>query len=423
MATFYFSGMLLIYASLLMSMLLDLKPMTFKPWGKVLFFGSLTGIILLTSTFSMNVPLETFGKLYPLLGQLPVFLVFLISSKKGFFKTFFVLLTTICFSFPYSLSTTILFTLDLSLIVRCILTLIIAFGILVVLKFTLARDFAHVINYFDSLYIIKFCSVPVFYNILNYSLGRYSPTPELIPIKILLFCSAVAAYYLTITIFRNTKNIEEIQKDRDLIKVHLDAADEQISVLSVSQEQAAIYRHDLRHHLRLISGYISSNDTQGALDYIHEVQSDIEAVTPKKYCANNTINLILSSFYNKTAQVGIDLDMTIDLPDELPFPETEICAILSNALENAIIASSKLLPGKATITLSSSIHKGNLLIKLQNPFRGPVKLAPTNDEGFNNKHGFGIKSIKLLTEKYNGYCSFDASEPIFTMKVVLPIKK
>lgn len=36
-------------------------------------------------------------------------------------------------------------------------------------------------------------------------------------------------------------------------------------------------------------------------------------------------------------------------------------------------------------------------------------------------HGFGVKSIKMIAEKYRGYCSFNAQDGIFTLKTVLPI--
>ena len=44
-------------------------------------------------------------------------------------------------------------------------------------------------------------------------------------------------------------------------------------------------------------------------------------------------------------------------------------------------------------------------------------LPYTDKEG----HGFGVKSITMLVDRYKGYYSFSANEGIFTLKIVLPM--
>ncbi|HHV65442.1 MAG TPA: ATP-binding protein [Peptococcaceae bacterium] len=36
-------------------------------------------------------------------------------------------------------------------------------------------------------------------------------------------------------------------------------------------------------------------------------------------------------------------------------------------------------------------------------------------------HGFGVKSIAMIVEKYNGYYSFEAEDEIVTLRIVLPL--
>ncbi|MGI6622462.1 MAG: GHKL domain-containing protein [Acetivibrionales bacterium] len=36
-------------------------------------------------------------------------------------------------------------------------------------------------------------------------------------------------------------------------------------------------------------------------------------------------------------------------------------------------------------------------------------------------HGFGTKSMSMIAEKYNGYCSFEKTEDIFILRIVLPL--
>jgi len=64
----------------------------------------------------------------------------------------------------------------------------------------------------------------------------------------------------------------------------------------------------------------------------------MDTITPTCFCENETVNLILSAFATKAKQGSTMLTVDAKLPDLLPFSDTELCSLLSNALENAIQA-------------------------------------------------------------------------------------
>ena len=186
---------------------------------------------------------------------------------------------------------------------------------------------------------------------------------------------------------------------------------------------------------RDFSGFTILNSDEGddeaAMEYIRQTQIDIDGIVPVRYCENNTINLILSAFVKKANQRGVTLDIDVVLPDVLVISDTEICTLLSNGLENAVEAAAKKpdsAPGSdpvsnpGSVRLNCRIHKGNLLILIENTFHGKIEmkngLPQTNKEG----HGFGTKSIAMLAEKYKGYHSFTAKEGLFILKIVLPME-
>jgi len=76
--------------------------------------------------------------------------------------------------------------------------------------------------------------------------------------------------------------------------------------------------------------------------YLQTVQSDLDAITPVRFCENETVNLILSSFAAKAKQSEVRLTIDAKLPDSYPFSDTELCSLLSNTLENAIHASKQI---------------------------------------------------------------------------------
>jgi len=57
-----------------------------------------------------------------------------------------------------------------------------------------------------------------------------------------------------------------------------------------------------------------------------------------RFCENETVNLILSSYAGKAKQSDITFSIDARLPDTLLLSDTELCSILSNALDNALRA-------------------------------------------------------------------------------------
>ena len=53
----------------------------------------------------------------------------------------------------------------------------------------------------------------------------------------------------------------------------------------------------------ILAEYIQNDETAKALDYIKMAQKDIDLLTPKKYCNNNSTNLILSHYCSLAPKV------------------------------------------------------------------------------------------------------------------------
>ena len=81
------------------------------------------------------------------------------------------------------------------------------------------------------------------------------------------------------------------------------------------------------------------------------MQSDIETITPRRYCENELANLLCSSFAEKAQHAGARLDVDARLPQALDISDAELCAVLSNALENALHAVAALPENERTVSL------------------------------------------------------------------------
>lgn len=207
-----------------------------------------------------------------------------------------------------------------------------------------------------------------------------------------------------------------------MMAVQLKQAETEIASLRQADAQSTIYRHDMRHHLAAIDSLLSAGKPEQARKYIKSVQSNIEAVTPRRFCKNELVNLICSSFTDRGERAGVSLNVKADLPDSLTISDTELCALFSNALENAIAAAGKMEEDKRWISCTCVIRTGKLLIEVKNPYKGSVVMRDSLPVSNRKEHGYGCRSIQTITEQNHGLCEFKAENGIFTLRVVLPVR-
>lgn len=278
-----------------------------------------------------------------------------------------------------------------------------------------------------SLYL--FGSFPLIYYIFDYSTTIYT---EFLysgaKIVVEFFPSVLSMFYIVFIIAYSNEmqRRNKLELDNLMLEAKSEHAVNEIYALQQVQNQTAIYRHDMRHHLTLLYSFLKAGDTENAMEYIQQTQSEIDRIVPARYCENTTINLILSAFATKAEQNDVALNIEVIVPESLPFPDTEICTLLANGLENAVAAAasgseSDRESRPPVVRMSCHVHKGNLLILIENTSYGQTEMRNGLPYTHKDGHGFGVKSIAMLVDRHKGYYSFSANEGLFTLKIVLPM--
>ncbi len=104
---------------------------------------------------------------------------------------------------------------------------------------------------------------------------------------------------------------------------------------------------------------------------------------------------------------------------------SEIYSLFGNAIDNAITALLKIdMPERRIVSISVKESLGMVSISFENYFTGSLQFE--NDLPMTTKkdrayHGFGIRSIKLLVEKYKGYMTFKTDHEKFNLSILIPI--
>ena len=187
------------------------------------------------------------------------------------------------------------------------------------------------------------------------------------------------------------------------------------------QEQARQYRHDLRHHFALLMGFAEEGDLAKLKEYLIQNSENLDRFTPKVYCGNTVVNLLLSHFEEQAAAWGVALEVNAALPESIPFSDSELCSLLSNGLENAIRAAALAHGRERAVSISLQVRQQNLLLSIRNPYEGEITFENGIPQSSRNGHGFGSRSIISIVNEHSGQVSFSANGGIFLLRIMLPM--
>ena len=272
--------------------------------------------------------------------------------------------------------------------------------------------------------MLLFGGLPIIYYVFDYATTIYSDllysgstvVAELLPTAVGLF------YMFYTTAYRwQLQRRTQAELRNSLLGGQLKQAEAEMTSLRQAEAQAAAYQHDMRHHLTAISAFLAAGKPQQAEQYIKQVQADIEAITPKRFCENEMVNLLCSSFSGKAQRMGVRLTPEVSLPGSLANSDTELCALLSNGLENALNAVEELEEDRRWVEFYCGVRLGKLLIEIKNPYAGQISFHDGLPESSQPGHGYGCPSIRTITQLHRGLCEFKAEKGIFTLRVALPL--
>lgn len=361
--------------------------------------------------------------------HLPTFFLFRYLTGQSVVKLIFMVLTTLVFTAPTVLLSNILRELSLANYTTVLfISNLISFGItLLIAYFVFRKGFHYLLKYGDDRLFLLLSTVPLLYYVyvftvanLDFSMLMHSPkgyfvryTPTL---EVFVF------YFMIPYLYKYLSEKKDLEHAQAILYQELDASRERLALMNESQAQIAIYRHDMRHHIMALEGLFHDDKSEEAIQYIKKIYTDIETISPKRFCKNEIVNLLLSSFYEKAQRMQIQLNITALLPQTLSIPDPELCAMLSNGLENALHAVSELNAPFRTVEFYCEYKQNKLLVEIRNPYIHEVTIENGIPVSGKPGHGYGCKSIASIAQKHRGICTFHTEENTFILRIVLPIE-
>lgn len=280
-------------------------------------------------------------------------------------------------------------------------------------------------SYYLMVGSIMFFTVAIIITVIG-MYGRF-PSNENLTLHLVLLTMCVSLLSM-LSIALTTKIINDMEEKHklDLELQHVKLEQKYFSDVNNALEEIRILRHDMRGELAIIHGYNELNQRDKIRNHIEKKLTDMDVQLIPQIDNDNVITSFLN-FKCKEAQakdISLEIQGNISKENVIYIDKEDICRILNNILNNAIDACKEC--DEKYINLLFSVVNDYIIIKSENPFKGNI----LNEGGIiqtikrdKTKHGYGLKSIKSIAEKYNGFMNINYYDNVFKVEVQILNKK
>lgn len=228
--------------------------------------------------------------------------------------------------------------------------------------------------------------------------------------------------FLIYGLYIKTQREHEKQLEFEMLQQRLASQEKNMEETKSLYQIIRKLKHDLKQHFGVVLMMLHEEKYDEATKYMERYNGTIICnVTNKVFCDNDVINYIINSKCRLCTDKGIETYIYVS--NEIPkLADLDLCVLLGNALDNAIEGVP--VSGKKEIYIELRTNDNFFMISIRNSIKESVlknnpKLNSTKKD--NAKHGFGIISMREISEKYNGSVNFKEENDFFSCDILLDI--
>lgn len=228
---------------------------------------------------------------------------------------------------------------------------------------------------------------------------------------------------MSLIMYSKLSTMQQKELDHKALEQRILMYQNQFQIMQQSQNELHSLRHDLKNHLLLVEKYLETNQTNTAIQYIQELTHTHLTADACVNTGNHEIDCVFNYLLGTAKQMGCKIQTSIKIPSQAFMPTLDLNILISNLLTNSIEAMS--ICDKKYLSVTIKYDRNILYISIHNTYQG--KLRRQNNDFLTTKkeqqlHGYGLKNIHAIIEKYSGNSSFRTENNIFKADIILYMK-
>ena len=180
-------------------------------------------------------------------------------------------------------------------------------------------------------------------------------------------------------------------------------------------------RHDFRQTIYTLKELSAEKDYASIEEFLRRYVDALPQKDTEFFCRDNALNALLNHYSRQAKEQDTKLKIEVGLPEKLEIDSVDLCSIIGNILENAMIACVQIPAARRFVNLIISVEQGDeLYIAASNGFNGKVlqrgnRYLSTHKGG----NGIGLVSVAATAGRYSGTADFTHDSKVFYSNVML----
>jgi len=211
---------------------------------------------------------------------------------------------------------------------------------------------------------------------------------------------------------------KKLERELETVSLLLHQSEEQYRQSNENIMLLNLKCHDLKHQIREYTQKRTIDE-----EYIKDLENIVNIYDSPVKTGNAALDLILTEKSLSCRKNRISLTCLADCSRLGFITDADLYGLFGNLIDNAVEAVMKTEDeGKREISINVRNVNSFISIEVENYFSGEVLLddsgLPVTTKKDKNYHGFGLKSVSRIVEKYGGDLKISAENGIFSVYIL-----
>jgi len=275
-----------------------------------------------------------------------------------------------------------------------------------------------------SLLLMPLATVLIIY-VIYFSTYDTTDTNESMLVAVAVLMLIISNIFI-IYIFERQIKQEQENEINILVQQQLKLQKDYFQELSEKQKLSNKAIHDAKSQLYAIKAHLNSDGIEYAAKKMNELCENVFNTINISNTGNDALDALINSKYKKINENNIEFSSNIFMSAESEIDDVDLCILIGNALDNAIEACERIGDDDAKwIKLKIMQIDDNLSIELINTSPDDYTVKNQALHTIKNDkylHGFGLKSMREITNKYDGDMEYFIEDRVFHLNMFIPVK-
>ena len=223
-----------------------------------------------------------------------------------------------------------------------------------------------------------------------------------------------------LVLLREITERETAQRDNEFLSQLLNQQRQKFESDKETINLINIKTHDLKKQLTVLEGRVTQEEINDLKDLVSIYDSSLRT-------GNETLDVLLAHKSLICEQRSILFDRMIDGSHLSFMKPADIYSLFGNAIDNAMEATVQIEDEQQRyIRMKVQEARGMIIIHVENSCaRMPrfVRGLPQTSKKDKRYHGFGVKSMQLVTQRYGGVMTMNAQDKVFSLNIMIPLRR